>query len=150
MLFGELVVVDAVDDGEVGAVGGRGDDDALGARGQQRCCLIARGEDAGAFERDVDAEILVGQFGRALDRGDLDLAATDADRIAVDGDLVRKAAVHAVEAQQMGVGLDRAEIVDRHHLDVRAARFDDGAQDVAANSPEPVDRYPHRHCELSS
>ena len=150
MLFGELVVIDAVDDGEVGAVGGRGDDDALGARGQQRRRLVARGEDAGAFERDVDAEILVGQFGRALDRRDLDLAAADADRIAVDGDFVRKASVHAVEAQQMRVGLDGPEVVDRHHLDVRAARFDDGAQDVAPDAPEPVDRYPHRHVELSS
>ena len=30
-LLGQLVVVDAVDDGQVGAVGGRRDQDALGA-----------------------------------------------------------------------------------------------------------------------
>ena len=32
MVLGQLVVVDAVDDGQVGAVGGRRDEDALGAR----------------------------------------------------------------------------------------------------------------------
>ena len=31
--------------------------------------------------------------------------------------------MHAVIAQQMGVGLDRAQIVDRHDLDVAAARL---------------------------
>ncbi len=39
----------------------------------------------------------------------------------------------------MGVGLDRAEIVDRDDLDVVAARFDDGAQHVAADAAEAVD-----------
>ncbi len=53
--------------------------------------------------------------------------------------------MNAVEAQQMGVGLDRAEIVDRDDLDVRAAGFDDGAQDVAPDAPEAVDRNLYRH-----
>ena len=35
-VLGELVVVDAIDDGEVGAVGGRGDQHALGAGRQMR------------------------------------------------------------------------------------------------------------------
>ena len=59
MVLGQLVVVDAVDDGEIGAVGGRGDEDALGAGLQMRRRLFARGEDAGAFQRDIDAELLV-------------------------------------------------------------------------------------------
>ncbi|BDW85612.1 hypothetical protein MACH21_17890 [Roseicyclus marinus] len=45
----------------------------------------------------------------------------------------------AIEAQEMGVGLDRAEVVDRDHLDIRASRFDDGAQHVAADASESVD-----------
>ena len=56
MVLGQLVVVDAEDDREVGAVRRRGDEDALGAGAQVRGGLVARGEDAGAFERDVDAE----------------------------------------------------------------------------------------------
>jgi hypothetical protein len=56
--------------------------------------------------------------------------------------------MHRVEAQQVGVGLDRREIVDGHHLDVLASRFRDGAQDVAADAPEPVDRDTNRHFSL--
>ena len=63
---------------------GRGDEHALGAGGQMRRGLVARGEDAGAFQRDVDAEVPVRQLRRVLDRGDLDLAAADVDRVAVD------------------------------------------------------------------
>ena len=66
---------------------------------------------------------LCGSFDGIALGGDLHLAAADIDRVAVDLDLVREAAVHGVEAQQVGVGLDRAEIVDRHDLDVLAARL---------------------------
>ena len=72
--LGQLVVVDAVDDGEVDAVGRRRDQHALGAGGQMRRRLLLRGEDAGAFQRDVDAERLPRQLRRVLDRGDLDRA----------------------------------------------------------------------------
>ena len=68
VILGQLVVVDAVDDGEVGAFGGRRDQHALGAGGQMHRGLVLGGEDAGAFERDVDAEILPRQRGRVLDR----------------------------------------------------------------------------------
>ena len=44
--------------------------------------------------------------------------------------------MHAVVAQQMGVGLDRAEIVDADDFDVLAAALGDGAQDVAADAAE--------------
>ena len=62
MIPGQRVVVDAEDDGGVGAVGGRGDQHALGAGGEMRGGLVLRGEDAGALQRDVDAEILPGQL----------------------------------------------------------------------------------------
>ncbi len=64
VVLGQLVVVDAVDDGEVGAVGRRRDQHALGAGGQMRRGLVLGGEDAGAFERDVDAEVLPRQLRR--------------------------------------------------------------------------------------
>ncbi len=62
VLFGQLHMVDAEDDREIGAVGRGGNEHALGARGQVRGRLVARREDAGAFERDVDAERLVRQL----------------------------------------------------------------------------------------
>ena len=64
----QLVVVDAVDDGQVGTVGRRRNDDALGAGGEMRRGLVLGGEDAGAFERDIDVELLPRQLGRVLDR----------------------------------------------------------------------------------
>ena len=80
VVLGQLVVIDAIDDGKIGAVGGRGDEHALGAGGQMGRRLVLGGEDAGAFHRDVDAEILPRKLGRILDRGDLDLVVADRDR----------------------------------------------------------------------
>src|SRR5208337_649781 len=143
--LGQLVVIDAIDDGEVGAVGRRRDQDAFGASGHERGGLVARGEDAGALHRDVHAEILIRQLGRILDRGHLDLVTPDMDRVALDRDLMRKAPVHAVEAQQMRVGFDRTEIVDRDNLDVLPARLDDRAQYEPPDASEAIDRYSGDH-----
>ena len=41
-----------------------------------------------------------------------------------------------VVAEEVGVGLDRAEVVDRHDLDVVALGLDDGAQHVAPDAAE--------------
>jgi hypothetical protein len=54
-----------------------------------------------------------------------------------------------IEAEQVRVRLDRAEIVDGDHLDVLAAAFHDAAKDVASDATESVDRDLHRH-SLSS
>src|SRR5208337_2633491 len=132
-------------DGEIGAVGRRRNQDAFGAGGQERGGLVAGGELARALHRDVDAEIPVGQLVRILDRGDLDLVPADMNLIAVDDDLVREAPVHAVEAQEMRVGLDRAEIVDRDDLDVLPARLDDRAQYEPPDASKAVDRYSGDH-----
>jgi hypothetical protein len=111
--------------------------------------LVLRGEDAGAFHRDVDAEILVRQGCRILDGGDADALAVDDQELAVDGDIGREAAMDGVEAEQVGVRLDRAEVVDSHHLDVLAPALHDPAEDVAPDATESVDRDLHRH-RLSS
>ncbi len=57
--------------------------------------------------------------------------------------------MHRIEAQQMGVGLDRAEIVDADHLDILAAGLGDGAQHIAADAAKPIDRDPDCHACLS-
>ena len=109
--------------------------------------LVAGGEDAGAFHRDVDAEFAVRQGCRILDRGDLDrLAAADDDGVAFDLHLGRETAVDRIVTQQMGVGLDRAEVVDGNDFDVGAAGFDDGAQNVAADAAKAVDGNFYSHC----
>ena len=148
MVFVQLVMVDAVGDGQVGAVGGGRDDHLLGAGRQVGRRLVAGGEDAGAFERDVDAEILPGKLGRILDRGDLELLLADGDRIAVHSHFMRETAMHAVVAQQVRVGLDGAEIVDGDHVDVLASGLVDGADDVAADAAESVDCNSDSHVVL--
>src|ERR1019366_6192348 len=106
VILGQLVVVDAIDHGQVGAVGGRRHQHALGAGREMHRGFVLGGEDAGAFHRDVDAEILPRQRGGVLDGGDLDGAVADADGVAFDRDLAGEAAVHAVEAQQVRIGFD--------------------------------------------
>ena len=148
MILGELVVVDAVDHREIGAVGRGGNEHALGPGLEVSRGLLFGRKDAGALERDIDAEFLPRQLGRVLHRRDLDLAVAAADRIALDLYLAREAAVNGIKAQQMGVGLDRSEIVHRHDLDIVASRLDDGTQHVAADPAEPVDGDPNRHVPL--
>jgi hypothetical protein len=145
MLLGELLVVHAIDDGEVGAVGRRGNEDALGASGQQARRLVASGEDARAFQRDVDAQLAERQGGRILDCGDLDRTGSDVDRVARHGDHAGETAVDRIITHKMGVGLDRAEVVQADDLDVGAAGLDDGAQDVAADAAKTVDEDLNRH-----
>ncbi len=53
--------------------------------------------------------------------------------------------MHAVVAEQMGVGLDAAEVVDGDDFDVAPAALDDGAQYQATDAPEPVDCDLHGH-----
>src|SRR6516225_4606563 len=137
----ELVVIDAIDHGEIDAISGRRHDDAFGAGGKMRGGLVLRGEDARALECNIDAEVLPRQRRRLLDGGHLDQAVADADRVTLDRHLAGKAAVHGIEAQQMRIGLDRGEIVDADDLDIGTPRFGDGPQHVPADAAEPVDAY---------
>ena len=117
----DLVVVDAVDDRQVGSVGGRRDEHPLRSGRDVRHRLFLGGEDAGALQHDVDLQLLVRQLGRIALRGDADRPAARIDRVAVDLHLVREAPMHGIVAQQMRIGLHRAEIVDAHDLDVGPA-----------------------------
>ncbi len=139
----QRVVVHAEDDGLVGIVAGGRDQHPLGAGRQVRLHLFLGGEDAGAFHDDVD--VAPGQVGRVADRRDLDRTAADVDRIARNRDLGGEAAVDRVVAQQMRIGFDRAQVVDRHDLDIIAPRFDDRAQHVPTDPAKAVDRYLDSH-----
>ncbi len=67
------------------------------------------------------------------------------DVVAGDLDLEWCSPVNGVVAQKMRVGLDRPKVVYYDHLDTGAAPLYDGAQHVAANSAESVDRHLDRH-----
>ena len=138
MVLGELVVIDAEDDGEIGAVGGRRNKNALRACGEMRRGLFLCGENAGAFHRNVDAEILPGQLCRVALGRDLDRPVSDADRVAFYGYFAGEAAVHAVIAQQVCVRFNRSEVVDGNDFNIFAAGFSNGAQDIAADAAKSV------------
>ena len=50
-----------------------------------------------------------------------------------------------IKAQQVGVGLNRAKVVDGDDLNVGAPRFNDGAQNVAADAAKSIDGYLDGH-----
>ncbi len=145
MVLRQLVVVDAVDDGQVGAVGRCRDEHPLGAGIEMQLRLFLRREDAGALECNINAESLMRQLGGILDRRHLDRAAADVDRVARNFHFVREAAVHAVVTEKMRVRLDGAEIVDGDDFDVVATALDDRAQHIATDAAETVDRHLHCH-----
>src|SRR5205085_4065536 len=125
---------------------GRGrDDDLLGAGFEVLRRRLALGEDAGAFERDIDAELAPRQFRRVALGGDADLAAADIHPIVAARDLAGEAAMDAVVLQQMRVGRDWPQIIDADDLDLAVLVLVRRAQYQAADAAESVDCNPYRH-----
>src|ERR1700704_2663237 len=121
MLLGELVVVDAVDHGEIGARARGGDEHAFGAGGQVLGGALAVGETAGAFHNDVDAKVAPRKLlGRRFGK-DCNVLAVGLEPAAYDTDLAGEPPMHAVELEQMSVHRGRAEIVDRDEVEILAA-----------------------------
>ena len=123
VLFRELGVIHAIDDGEIGAIGRSRNEHALGA-GRQMCrCLVLRREDARAFHRDVDAKRPCGSCAGFFDAVTLIfwplMTRLSPSTFTSAGNLP----CTDFEAQQMRVRLDRAEIVDADDNDVLAARI---------------------------
>ena len=137
---GQPVVIDAVDDGEVDALGGGGYEDFLRASSEMGSGLVAVREEAGAFQRDVDAVGAVGQAGRIALGGNLDAAAVDDQVGAVGADFAGPGAVNQVALEQQRVEFGIGEVVDRHQLEPAILLFEDGTGDEAADPPKPIDR----------
>jgi hypothetical protein len=142
------VLVDAEDDGGVDILAARcRDDDLLGAALQVGRSLFLGGEEAGALQHDVHAQLAPWDFGRVTLREHADRIAVDDHVVAFDRDGARELAVGGVVAGQVGVRLGIAEVVDRHDLDVLLfAAFVESAQDVAADAAITVDCNFDRHC----
>ena len=142
----QLLVVDAIDDGEVGALRRRRDEHALGAGSQMHLRLVLVGEDARAFHDDVDAEVLPRQLGRILFGQHLDRRAeADVDGIAGDLHLAGESAVYAVVLKKMRVVLGRHQVVDGDELQVGALCLGGGTQHVSADAAKARDRNLHCH-----
>src|SRR6185312_8429188 len=103
--------------------------------------LAARpvGEEAGAFERDINVVGLVRKLRRVLLGCHMDALAVDDDVVAVGLDLAWELAVDAVVAEQPGVRLRIGKVVDADQLEPAVGPLEDGACDQAADSAEAVD-----------
>src|SRR4029450_186989 len=106
---------------------------------------IAVGEEPRRLERDVDAEVAPRKRARVALGQHLDLDVAGADRAVADLDLLPERPERRVVAQKMRHGLRVAEVVRRDDLEVAAA-LQMRAEEVAADSAEPVDAHPYlRH-----
>jgi hypothetical protein len=146
--FVVLRVVDAEDDGNVGAFGRRRDDHPLGARGQVLRRIVPIGEEARAFEDDLDAEFLPGQLRRVAHGQDLEVVPVDGNPVLAGFDLGVQVPEDRVVLQQVRERGRAREVVDRHEVDVLVTQR--RAHDVAADTPESIDADLNRHRILPS
>ena len=149
VLGGQLVVIDAVDDRQVDALGGRRDQDFLRAGSKMGAGLVTIREEAGAFQREIDPVGAVGQLAGIALGGDLDPPAVDDQVVAVGADLAGLGAVDRVALEQQRVGFGVGEVVDRDQLEAAVRLLEHGASDEAADPPEAVDRNSGRHSTIS-
>src|SRR5690606_14432961 len=141
------VVVHAIHDGGVDILAaGRRDNHLLGAALDVGTGLFLAGEQARAFEHDVDLQFTPGQFSRVAVREHTDLVAVHDHVIPIDRYRAGELAMRRVKTRKVGIGLGIAKVVDRHDFDiVFLAVFIMGTQDIAANAAVPVDRYANGH-----
>ena len=139
MLGGELVVVYAIDDGQVDALGRGRDQDAAGAGVDMFLSALSISEEAGAFQRDLDAVRLVRKVGGVALGSDLDALAIDDDRIAFGLHVAGELAVDAVVLEQPRIGLGVGEVVDADKLKPAVGTLEDRAGDQAADAAKSVD-----------
>src|SRR5690606_31846864 len=129
--------------------GGRGDDDLLRPALQVGAGLVGVGEEPGGLDDDVGADVTPGKL-RRVARGVRRAAlATDGHLRAGDLHLLGPPAEHAVVLEQVTDGGRVPEIVVRDQLDVRTGR-QHRAEEVAADTAQPVDTNPDGHRSVSS
>ena len=104
--------------------------------------LCLAGEEPGALEDDVDAEIAPRQLRRIALGEHPDAVAVDDHRVPVDDHLARKPAVHRVVAGEVRVRLGIAEVIERHDLHLgRALALVERTQNIAPDAAVPVDAH---------
>ena len=121
----QLVVVDTVDQRQIGARSRRGDQHALSASVQMFRGALLIGEDAGAFHRDIDVEFFHGSF--AGSRSAVLILPLPKSSNHVGADLGVELSMYRVVFQKVGVAFRIAEIVDADEFDIFAARLNCGS-----------------------
>src|SRR5207244_5249908 len=106
------------------------------------------GEQAGAFERDIDAEVLPGKLCGIADRKRLDRSVAAIDGVTFDRHFARESAVDRIEAQQMRIGLRRGQVIDGDDSDILAITLENRAQHHATDAAKSIDGNPYCHYRL--
>ena len=130
-------VVDAHADGEIGALGGCGDDHFLRAGLEVLRRLVAIGEEAAALEDEVDAELLPREPGGIPLGEDAHLPPVDDEGVALGADVAREHPVHGIELEEVGERLRVGDVVDGDELE--RGLVETGPQHVPADAAETVD-----------
>ena len=76
------------------------------------------GEEARALEHEIGLELGPRQLRRVALRDHADAVAVHHHRIAIDVHIAAEAAMHGVEARQVGIGIGIAQIVDADDFDL--------------------------------
>jgi hypothetical protein len=103
VLAGQFVVVDAIDDGQIGALGRGRDQHPFGAGVEMLLATVAVGEEAGAFQRDVDPVGGMGQLAGIALGGDGNALAINNQVIPVCTHIAGETPMHAVARKQPGI-----------------------------------------------
>ena len=146
---GQLVVVDAVNHRQINALGRRRDQHALGAGSDVLAGAVAVGEEAGAFQRDIDAHCLVRQVGGVALGGDGDAVAIDDQIGAINLYRAVEGAVDRIALEQQGVGLGVGQIVDRDQFQPAVGALEYRARHLAADAAKPVNCNFYSHLPIS-
>ncbi len=121
------------------------DDDLLRSRGEMGRGLLLARKKAGALVHHIHVQFFPGQVCGVSYGEHADPITVHHHGVSVHLDLTRELAVHRIVTGEMGIGLGVAQVVYRHDLDVLAAGFVEGAQDVAADAAVAVDGDSDRH-----
>ena len=146
VLRGQLVMIDAKNNGLVGILGRGRTEHALGAALDMRHRRRLVVELAGAFHNQINAHRLPGQL-RGVAIGDFpDAAETGIEPVLAHFDRAGITAVNAVIGQKVGIGFRRRAVIDCHDLDFAPALlFENRPQCETSDAAKSVDRYPKGH-----
>ncbi len=150
----ERVAVHTQDDGRVTRSGlstqRRAHNHVLGAGRKMGARLLDSAKDSCGLDHYVHAELLPRELGRIAFAEDGKLVPIHHQLVALRLDSASQRPVVGVILQQVGVDIQRSEVIDRHHVHAFALALDQRPQCQAPNPPEAVDRDFHGHAESSS
>ena len=139
MIFGVIIpLVDSHHDRDVFLLGGRADDDFLGAGLEMERGLVPLRKDSGRLQHDIHAKVSPREFGGIALCQHLDRRSVHYHLVAFERDRTAVAPMYGVVPQQVGERAGIGEIVDRHHHHLGVCGGD-RSHYVPANTPEPVD-----------